>query len=47
MTRLIYGQSPSDFTVDSSFRLVPGAELTVWDLSRNGTQIGSNDEFYA
>lgn len=39
MARLLYGCTAADYTTTSGGRVVPNAELTVWDAIEGGTQI--------
>src|SRR5574343_1629648 len=39
MARLLYGNSPADFTTAPTGRLLPGSVLTVWTAVTGGTQV--------
>src|SRR5574343_169273 len=39
MARLLYGNSPADFTITPTGRLLPGSVLTVWTAVTGGTQV--------
>ena len=39
MARLLYGNSPADFTLTTAGKVIAGAELTVWTEMVGGTQV--------
>ena len=39
MARVLYGNTPADFTLGPSGRIIPNVSLTVWDAASGGTQV--------